>query len=216
MSLDLRPLETRYHGYRFRSRLEARWARFLVSLRIPFEYEKEGYYLDGAYYLPDFWLPRQQCWMEVKGQKPTDDEQRKCDLLAMATKQRVFLVHGPIPVIVDGEPPTNGEMFWSYDGSDFQAAGSDSPYCWCRCPDCGAYGIEFDGRSDRLPCKEPICCAFAREKAVPCADHPGGYASGCRRHGANLDKGYTYNAPEIVLAYGLARSARFEHGEAWV
>lgn len=51
-------IETVYKGYRFRSRLEARWAVYLDAMQIEWEYEKEGYTLpDGTRYLPDFWLP---------------------------------------------------------------------------------------------------------------------------------------------------------------
>ena len=51
-------IETKYKGYRFRSRLEARWAVFFDELGIEWEYEPEGFDLgDGTYYLPDFRLP---------------------------------------------------------------------------------------------------------------------------------------------------------------
>lgn len=58
VNATIQPIETTYKGYRFRSRLEARWAVFFDTLGIIWEYEKEGYNL-GAYgcYLPDFWLP---------------------------------------------------------------------------------------------------------------------------------------------------------------
>lgn len=53
----MRAIETRYNGYRFRSRLEARWAVFFDALGIQYQYEPEGYELsDGTRYLPDFWL----------------------------------------------------------------------------------------------------------------------------------------------------------------
>jgi hypothetical protein len=39
----IKPIETRYKGYRFRSRLEARWAVFFDTMEIPWEYEKEGF-----------------------------------------------------------------------------------------------------------------------------------------------------------------------------
>lgn len=75
----IKPIETLYHGYRFRSRLEARWAVFLDSLGVKYEYEPEGFKLpDGSMYLPDF---RVMChasrggdckpfplYIEVKGQ----------------------------------------------------------------------------------------------------------------------------------------------------
>ncbi|MBK9515513.1 MAG: hypothetical protein IPO05_18320 [Flavobacteriales bacterium] len=51
----IKPIETRYKGYRFRSRLEARWAVFFDALGLEWEYEPEGFDLgDGVYYLPDF------------------------------------------------------------------------------------------------------------------------------------------------------------------
>ena len=54
----IKPLETVYRGYRFRSRLEARWAVFFDALEIEWEYETQGYKLPTrGNYLPDFWLP---------------------------------------------------------------------------------------------------------------------------------------------------------------
>jgi hypothetical protein len=50
------PIETIYHGARFRSRLEARWAVCFDALGIPWEYEPQGYHLENGPYLPDFRL----------------------------------------------------------------------------------------------------------------------------------------------------------------
>lgn len=55
--MDIRPIETRYKGHRFRSRLEARWAVFFDALELKWEYEPQGYVVAGTPYLPDFWLP---------------------------------------------------------------------------------------------------------------------------------------------------------------
>jgi hypothetical protein len=63
-------IETKHRGYRFRSRLEARWAVFFDSIGLKWEYEKEGFDLDGVYYLPDFYLPEWNCWIEIKGKCP--------------------------------------------------------------------------------------------------------------------------------------------------
>lgn len=60
-------IETIYKGYRFRSRLEARWAVFFDSAGIEWQYEVQGYEVDGYRYLPDFYLPKDECWVEVKG-----------------------------------------------------------------------------------------------------------------------------------------------------
>jgi hypothetical protein len=55
----MKAIETEYKGYRFRSRLEARWAVFFDACSIQWEYEPEGFELPcGTRYLPDFWLPR--------------------------------------------------------------------------------------------------------------------------------------------------------------
>ena len=39
--MDIKPIETVYNGYRFRSRLEARWAVFFDAAGIEYEYEPE-------------------------------------------------------------------------------------------------------------------------------------------------------------------------------
>lgn len=36
------PIPTRYKGYRFRSRLEARWAIFFDGLQLNWEFEAQG------------------------------------------------------------------------------------------------------------------------------------------------------------------------------
>lgn len=63
----VRPIETRYKGYRFRSRLEARWAIVFDAAGIDWRYEHEGYDLGAlGWYLPDFWLPGLNTHVEVK------------------------------------------------------------------------------------------------------------------------------------------------------
>ena len=63
----IKAIETTYKGYRFRSRTEARWAVFFDALGIRWEYEKEGFDLgEAGWYLPDFWLPDINTWVEVK------------------------------------------------------------------------------------------------------------------------------------------------------
>lgn len=81
--MNIKAIETVYKGYRFRSRLEARWAVFFDALGIEWEYEKEGFDLgDGDKYLPDFWLPQRKCWVEIKGPNPGDKDIRKCEKFA--------------------------------------------------------------------------------------------------------------------------------------
>jgi hypothetical protein len=82
----IKAIETRYKGYRFRSRLEARWAVFFDALGIKWEYEVEGYDLGKAgWYLPDFKLEGPwPVFFEVKAGEPSDQEREKCRQLALA------------------------------------------------------------------------------------------------------------------------------------
>lgn len=64
---QIKAIETRYAGCRFRSRLEARWAIFFDRLDVEWEYEPEGFETSAGWYLPDFHLPRLGGWVEVKG-----------------------------------------------------------------------------------------------------------------------------------------------------
>lgn len=82
--MPVKSLNTTYAGCRFRSRLEARWAVYLDTLGLPWEYETEGFEvawrLDGSdetfHYLPDFWLPSLNVWGEVKGRLTVDETRR--------------------------------------------------------------------------------------------------------------------------------------------
>lgn len=64
---EIKPIETIYNGYRFRSRLEARWAVFFDDMGIKYEYEHEGFEINGEKYLPDFLLPEINAIVEIKG-----------------------------------------------------------------------------------------------------------------------------------------------------
>ena len=84
--MDIKPIETVYKGYRFRSRLEARWAVFFDAIGAAWEYEPEGFELeDGTWYLPDFKLRDVQgrgdeyerdLWIEVKGSMTPEDKHK--------------------------------------------------------------------------------------------------------------------------------------------
>ena len=79
---EIKAIETIYNGYRFRSRLEARWAVFFDSAGIEYQYEPEGFELvDGSHYLPDFYLPKIKgrsgpVYVEAKGVRTFADMQK--------------------------------------------------------------------------------------------------------------------------------------------
>jgi hypothetical protein len=188
---QIKAIETAYRGYRFRSRLEARWAVFFDALGVAWEYEKEGYDLgDAGWYLPDFWLPDQKCWIEIKPDCPSAAEQRKCHLLVRATRQPVYLFYGNVPYPYPGsrECGEDSESGFAYTPEVWKAeelVGFDAYHWWCECLECHKVGIRFEGRSERL-----------------CSCQTGGH----RLH--------TFDSPRLIAAYRAARSARFEHGES--
>lgn len=80
----IQPIETRYKGYLFRSRLEARWAVFFDRLGLDWEYEKEGFYIENVMYLPDFYVIGEHgdgWFVEVKGNLLDTESVRKARLL---------------------------------------------------------------------------------------------------------------------------------------
>lgn len=97
----MKAIETRYKGYRMRSRLEARWAVYFDALGIYWHYEVEGFDLRHALssasaglYLPDFWLPQVKMWAEVKPDVFDSFEVRKCSALANVTGFPCLMLEG--------------------------------------------------------------------------------------------------------------------------
>jgi hypothetical protein len=213
----IKAIETRYKGYRFRSRLEARWAVFFDHLGLRWQFEPEGFNLTSrglGYYLPDFFLPDLNYWIEVKPDN-FDDEvaYKKLAYVAEATK-----AHG---LLVAGEPYINVDMgSFKWPGSsagdkwaivsvteeyEQECAGRcDSPHLFCVCPLCDKIGIAFDGRGERICTEENCKHTRTREEALELDLWASLY------HG---DKAYSGDHPKIVAAAEAARSARFEHGQ---
>jgi len=103
----MKNIETCYNNYKFRSRTEARWAVFFDHLKIRYEYEEEGFDLDGLWYLPDFTLPQFNSWLEVKpnheGFFGSDDEV-KVATLAKTSNRRVYVFFRcRLPNFIDDE-----------------------------------------------------------------------------------------------------------------
>lgn len=119
---QLRPIDTAYNGYLFRSRLEARWAIFFDALRIPYRYELEGFTRNGINYLPDFWFPnglkllgeegmRSDVWGEVKPSANLSDEERAKIVQLVENTDYTLLLFA-------GDPWPNAVLrFISYDSN---------------------------------------------------------------------------------------------------
>jgi len=117
---DRNPIETVYNGYRFRSRLEARWAVFFDALGVRYDYEREGFDLgEHGWYLPDFWLPREECWVEIKPEGFFYDP--KYEAFAGTEQTLLHVVGRPWPgrygmVLYDGLDPEH--TIWGSDPMD--------------------------------------------------------------------------------------------------
>lgn len=114
-------IDTQYKGCRFRSRLEARWAVFFDALGIEWEYEKEGYELptyggNTFHYLPDFWLPNERLWFEVKGQDASAEETEKC---------RSLRDHVGAVILAEGNIGEQKLTLFCYDLSDSSGGSSE-------------------------------------------------------------------------------------------
>lgn len=101
----MKAIETAYKGYRFRSRLEARWAVFFDALGLRWEYEPEGFELPSGRYLPDFYLPLFGVYVEVKGREPGPNEIARCEELAAWSGSAVMLVRND---------PDAGASWWGF------------------------------------------------------------------------------------------------------
>lgn len=157
--MTLRAIETAYNGYRFRSRLEARWAVFFDALDIAYEYELQGFVLgDGTRYLPDFRLPTFSggMWCEVK---PNGSRFAKALQFADESHERMWLCEGTptfaIYRIASWEPEIWGERVGFDCGvpNAWNAHGENRMFTqpcddWCR----GYGGVECSDVCNQ-PCK---------------------------------------------------------------
>lgn len=137
----IQAIPTRYRGYHFRSRLEARWAVFFDHLCVEWVYEREGFNVNGTPYLPDFWLPEIGVWLEVKGER---------DEAAAELVKGLADVTGEAAVIWTGLPPDSqyGKIFCA-DATDGGGGETEWVCKFVRWQD-GTVGLEVqNSRSDR-------------------------------------------------------------------
>jgi len=185
--MKIRPIQTKYRGYHFRSRREARWAVFFDAAKIRWEYEPEGFDVDGTAYLPDFYLPDMDCYFEVKGTSNYDIEVLR--RFAQRAKKPLIVAQGAIPdpdeydcgeeiglQFIHASRPEDGpagfidDMAWGYNDM------------FLRCSNCGRIEV----MNEVYSCMKDSCgaCRASHARWLPISD-----------------------------ALEAARSARFEHGE---
>jgi hypothetical protein len=273
----IKPIETRYRGYKFRSRSEARWAVFFDVAGIAWQYEPEGFDLTNVkvprvfepefppelveaflehdrqpprtwnepedmqayaplWYLPDFYLPEQEYWVEVKATFPTEREILLMRRLVMATGKDGYIFYdtttpreqidgreekfpwfrGIVQVSYERMP-----LSWYHDTPGrtqfldpnfaendpyYYVHVADSGYHWSQCPRCGALEITLRGDARFMKCG--------------CLGYPDRYTwiNASPEHTWDLVRSnrgplYTYDLPRLTAAYMAPRQTRFDHDQ---
>lgn len=190
----LKAINTEYKGYRFRSRLEARWAVFFDACGVEWEYEPEGYDLgDGIYYLPDFLLhdvagrAGGDLYVEVKGNMSDADAEKINRFISIGAAEAKDYGKIQTAILVVGKIPegNNIDDIISFICTEAYKNRKE-PYYY------NFYGIDLD--------------YFAA--------HPGINRDG-KFELFGDDSNYLCDMDESATeaAYRKARQARFEHGE---
>jgi hypothetical protein len=181
---EIKAIETRYKGCRFRSRLEARWAVFFDTLGVEWEYEQQGFTLPKRRkYLPDFWLPGMKHFVEVKGSpKQLDIEKVAAFVTEDVKPRRSLLILGPVKHCADGCVPLHTIAYRPHEHVFFQAF---------------AFLAYSNGTTRPMPIGYPRRHPWADADFI-----------------VNTDpQDWIISCSETETAYAAARSARFEHGE---
>lgn len=145
----IQAIPTSYDGHKFRSRLEARWALFFNLIGIPWEYEREAFSLvvndKPTGYTPDFWLPAQQTWFEVKPEAGSFDE----DGLTLILKKSFAFARQSQSLHVAFGAPRDG---WIWRCEVDRPNDEDCLVSWARCAKCHRFVLNNDDLQKVLPC----------------------------------------------------------------
>jgi hypothetical protein len=183
METMLKAIDTFYKGHRFRSRLEARWAVFFDRQGIKYNYELEGYAFDDYRYLPDFWIPSWEVYLEIKPKMPTDEEMKRYVAFAQHALKSLLVLYG--------EPSElDHRIAWC---SPVGLEARDLRFAWCREDHCEQVFIANE------------TCAFAQGLA-PFTDHD------CWKYAFDYNQWPLVDSIARE-AFNAATSARFEFGE---
>ncbi len=205
----IKAIETKYKGYRFRSRLEARWAVLFDKLNIKWDYEPEGYHLpDGTMYLPDFYLKDFNIFIEIKGKEANKKEMRKISLLAGKIKSTDLFITADLnlqKILIEKY------IDFSYGNIELFNATTGAPASYkdkflmsaqkiSLAAREGRQGIMFDRGLDgfgwlcgKKNSKDTMSIEINKFNVMA-------LLSGCA-------------SEEVLMAFNAAKSARFEHGE---
>ena len=194
--MTIKAIETFYKGYRFRSRLEARWAVFFDAMGWQWEYEPEGFDLgEAGWYLPDFKMYGKDSngdynifYFEVKPEDRDLTESEKEKIFAfgkMCVDHRVTCGYGDF-ILLDGVP--SEKLYLSAGAVAYPKEWPFEPFWW---------GMDVTYRDGR-----------------PTFEWLGTYGK-CDREKEYFEMKNSFGNVGYVGKSPIekARSARFEHGE---
>lgn len=226
---EIKAIETFYKGYRFRSRLEARWAVFFDAMGIEWRYETEGFTNGKECYLPDFFIMN-RWYVEVKSlERPGAlDEINKAIKFVDGKNISVLLVLSDIPQKEELE-----NWFYPVVFYDPMCDGREIQHCHICLLSEGAYFTGYAMR-DRIGKR---CCEGGIDKIEDLKPIPEykmvgeslrqreqEFLNTCRLFGIMGDLDHALFDTEVFMydsdernvlhkLYDKARQARFEHGE---
>ena len=190
----IKPIETEYKGYRFRSRLEARWAVFFDEMNIKYEYEPQGFILaNGTVYLPDFFS-----FFEVKPLHIKNTEEAE---IAEKKLEEISYYSGFAGMICYGDPMDDSIRLYCFD-----LYGDGGGYC------CDYFDVTMgtDPYNDNYPCLfvlsrdgRTFYADSSFEKMIP--------TTTATNDDFRVESRILIS--KVFKAREKARQARFEHGE---
>lgn len=201
---EIKPIETFYNGYKFRSRLEARWAVFFDAAGIRYEYEPEGFKTkNGLCYLPDFYLPDENMYVEVK--PPRKGAWKELNKISR------FIGNGIDTLLILPNIPPPNKLSWYFPVAYYHPVVMDVFVHWVP-----IMSREPDGDDDGF-------CGISRCSPTPWLGNDKEFHLYSEKSGDDLltpyfeGDGIDYivvnDNSQVNAAYEKARSARFEHGE---
>ena len=209
---EIKAIETIYNGYRFRSRLEARWAVFFDKCGIRYEYEMQGFEKNtGEKYLPDFYLPEYDWYVEIK---PTRDNAGK---EIERASHFVDGKHISVLLILGNIPKWHKIDFWFYLALFYNPVQKEVNFQW----------VAFEPKS--VDFEYPYGAGFNAWLGIEKTHLPTSVFDLTRRHVSYFDGIHEYDLDNSGIfwsdnfadddkeylheIYNAARQARFEHGE---
>lgn len=238
--MSLKAITTLYKGYRFRSRLEARWAIFFDAASIGWEYEPEGYQLGNSKYLADFKLKTfgkhaVDLFVEIKPNKPKPEVLKACYELASTEKTDLVIICGTpdLPEFADVQEKwklKSGHVILLIPGKYYkgdEVDGSANFDVWNQTNRLSLFHTDIDGNyldiwpfywllenlNDKVYSYKIVSKVRDTAFGLHCLNNNGHFISSHYLAVSETSIGRITDHPRLMYAYQLAKSARFEHDE---